>query len=428
MTDRVTRFITYSGIVPCDAAGVWDHVPLAPEDPILGLNTQFNKDTDKNKVNLGVGAYRTAEGKPYVLECVKKAEQQLLADPSSNHEYIPIDGLQSFVKGAQTAIFGANSAAVSQGRVASTQVLSGTGALRVAGEFIARFFPKNTHVLISDPTWGNHFSIFKDGNVPYKTYRYYNSKTNSLDFEGMIADISNAPDGSIVLLHSCAHNPTGVDPSMQQWEAIADLCAKKKLVPFFDSAYQGFSSGDLEKDAASIRYFLSRDMTMIVAQSFAKNMGLYGERVGALHFICSSAKEADHVLSQLKLVIRPMYSSPPKGGAAIAALVLNDPKLYNLWKEEMRQMAGRMNAMRKALKDELDRIGAPSRSGNWNHVVDQIGMFSYTGLTAKQCASMIKDHHIYLTSNGRISIAGLNDKNVAYVAAAMKDVLVKIRD
>ncbi|KAL8149228.1 hypothetical protein AgCh_006295 [Apium graveolens] len=337
-------------------SSVFANVLRAPEDPILGVTVAYSKDQSPNKLNLGVGAYRTEEGKPLVLNVVKRAELMLVDDQSRVKEYLPIVGLADFNKLSAKLIFGADSPAIQENRVATVQCLSGTGSLRVGGEFLARHYHERT-VYIPQPTWGNHPKIFTLAGLSVKTYRYYNPETRGLDFEGMLEDLGSAPSGAIVLLHACAHNPTGVDPTIEQWEQIRQLMRSKSLLPFFDSAYQGFASGSLDADAQSVRIFVADGGECLAAQSYAKNMGLYGERVGALSIVCKTADAASKVESQLKLVIRPMYSSPPLHGASIVAAILKDSDLYNEWTLELKAMADRIICMRKELFDALQAKG-----------------------------------------------------------------------
>lgn len=396
-------------------SSVFANVVRAPEDPILGVTVAFNKDQSPNKLNLGVGAYRTEEGKPLVLNVVKRAEQMLVNDQSGVKEYLPIVGLADFNKLSAKLIFGADSPAIQENRVATVQCLSGTGSLRVGGEFLARHYHERT-VYIPQPTWGNHPKIFTLAGLSVKTYRYYNPETRGLDFEGMQEDLGTAPSGAIVLLHACAHNPTGVDPTIEQWEQIRQLMRSKSLLPFFDSAYQGFASGSLDADAQSVRIFVADGGECLAAQSYAKNMGLYGERVGALSIVCKTADAASKVESQLKLVIRPMYSSPPLHGASIVAAILKDSDLYNEWTLELKAMADRIISMRQKLFEALQAKGTP---GDWSHIVKQIGMFTFTGLNSEQVTFMTNEYHIYMTSDGRISMAGLSSRTVPHLADAI---------
>jgi len=398
----------------------WENIAQAPPDAILAIGDAWRADPDPRKINLGVGAYRTAEGKPLVLNVVRKAEAALAADPTANKEYLGITGDPTFCKLAREMAFGAGSAAVQEGRITTVQGLSGTGSLRVGAEFLATHYPVKT-VFIPNPSWPTHRAIFTRAGMTVKEYRYFQPATRGLDYEGLMADIGNAEPGSVVVLHACAHNPTGVDPTPEQWRGILGVCAQRKLLPFFDSAYQGFASGDLEADAAAIRMCAAMPgQEMLLAQSFAKNMGLYGERVGALSVVCASKAVAARVEGQLKLVIRPMYSNPPRHGAEIAARVLGSPALFEEWKDELRGMAGRIKEMRAALRGALEARGAP---GDWSFITRQIGMFTYTGLTRPQCELLTNKHHIYLTMDGRISMAGLNAAGAQYLADAIVDAL-----
>ncbi|KAH6790893.1 aspartate aminotransferase 3 [Perilla frutescens var. frutescens] len=415
---------------PCIAAAptstarisVFDHVVRAPEDPILGVTVAYNKDPSPVKLNLGVGAYRTEEGKPLVLNVVRRAEQMLVNDRSRVKEYIPIVGLADFNKLSARLILGVDSPAIQENRVTTVQCLSGTGSLRVGAEFLARHYHQHT-IYIPQPTWGNHLKIFGLAGLSVKTYRYYDPSTRGLDFKGLLEDLGSAPSGAIVLLHACAHNPTGVDPTTQQWEQIRQLMRSKALLPFFDSAYQGFASGNLDADAQSIRMFVKDGGECFVAQSYAKNMGLYGERVGALSIVCRSADVANRVESQLKLVIRPMYSSPPIHGASIVATILKDRAMFQEWEIELKAMADRIISMRKQLFDALRSRGTP---GDWSHIIKQIGMFTFTGLNSAQVTFMTKEYHIYLTSDGRISMAGLSSRTVPHLADAIHAAVTKV--
>jgi len=394
------------------------HVAQAPADPILSLTTGFKADKFAQKVNLGVGAYRDNDGKPFVFPIVRKVEAEIVANHSLDKEYAPIDGLQDFNEGARGVLFGWDHPDVKSGRVASVQTLSGTGALRVIAEFLVKFRPSALYV--SNPTWGNHNSVFKAAGLETRAYRYFDKTTKGLDINGMLADLSAAPSGSMVLLHTCAHNPTGVDPTKEQWHQIAEVCKKNQLYPFFDTAYQGFTSGSLDTDGYGLRYFLDQGFEMIIAQSFAKIMGLYGERTGALHIVAPNKETAGRVLSQLKIIVRTNYSSPPKHGARIAAAILNNPANRQQWLDELVNVCKRMNDMRNALRASIEKQNV---KGDWSHITTQIGMFSFTGLTPKQSDAMVKKHHIYMTKNGRISVCGITTKNVDYIAASIKDVV-----
>ncbi|KAL6302173.1 pyridoxal phosphate-dependent transferase [Sparassis latifolia] len=392
------------------ALSTWSTVPAGPPDPILGVTEAFKADKDPRKINLGVGAYRDGDGKPYVLSCVRKAEQ-FLAAQNPDKEYLPITGLATFTKAAAKLAYGADSAPLKADSVAVTQSISGTGALRIGGAFLARFYSHAKTICLPFPSWGNHIAVFRDSGLEVKTYRYFNRKTVGLDFEGMKEDLKNAPANSIVLLHACAHNPTGVDPTPEQWKELSNIVKEKSLFPFFDMAYQGFASGSTTHDAFAVRHFVSEGHQVALSQSFAKNMGLYGERVGAFSLTTADAEERARVESQLKIVIRPMYSNPPLHGARIASTILNQAELYGEWETEVKSMAERIISMRHKLYDNLVSLNTP---GEWSHIKSQIGMFSFTGLTTPQTKELAEKAHIYMTADGRISMAGLNGHNVDY--------------
>jgi aspartate aminotransferase, cytoplasmic len=309
-------------------------------------------------------------------------------------------------------------------RVTSMQTISGTGAVHLGALFLSKFYRGNRTVYLSNPTWANHNQIFTNVSLPTAIYPYFSRSSKGLDFDGMISALQNAPDRSIILLHACAHNPTGVDPTREQWKKIASVISAKKHFPFFDCAYQGFASGDLAADAWAIRYFVSQGFELCIAQSFAKNFGLYGERAGCFHFVASPGTNAgmttNRIASQLAILQRSEISNPPAYGARIASLVLNDKALFAEWEENLRTMSGRIKEMRKALRSKLEELGTP---GTWNHITDQIGMFSFTGLTEAQVASLRVVSHVYMTKNGRISMAGLNTGNVEYFANAVDRVV-----
>jgi aspartate aminotransferase len=399
-------------------------VPQAPEDPLFGLMAAYRADTFDKKVDLGVGAYRDDNGKPWVLPVVKKADDILRSDPASNHEYLPIAGLASFTSAAAKLILGADSPALTENRTCSFQAISGTGSLHLGALFLAKFYPGHPTIYFSNPTWANHNQIFQNVHMPIATYPYFSKSTKGLDFEGMKNAIEDAPDHSIILLHACAHNPTGVDPTQEQWKELAALLKQKSHFPFFDCAYQGFASGDLAKDAWAVRYFVEQGFELCIAQSFAKNFGLYGERAGCFHFVTGPGADAQktigRIASQLAMLQRSEISNPPAYGAKIAGLILNDETLYAEWEENLRTMSGRIIDMRKALRSKLEEMGTP---GTWNHITDQIGMFSFTGLTEKHVLELRSTSHVYMTKNGRISMAGLNTHNIDYFARAVDKVV-----
>ncbi|KAL8789009.1 MAG: hypothetical protein Q9195_007029 [Heterodermia aff. obscurata] len=404
-----------------------DNVPQAPEDPLFGLMAAYRKDTFEKKVDLGIGAYRDNDAKPWVLPVVKQADEILRKDPNLNHEYLPIAGLADFTSAAQKLILGADSPAIKEKRVTSYQTISGTGAVHLGALFLSKFYPRpsDQSIYFSSPTWANHNQIFSNVRLPVKTYPYFSTKTKGLDFEGMQSAIESAPEGSIILLHACAHNPTGVDPTREQWKKIAKVVRARKHFPFFDCAYQGFASGDLDNDAWAVKYFVSEGFELCVAQSFAKNFGLYGERAGAFHFVTGPGSDAvntvGRISSQLAILQRSEISNPPAYGARIASLVLNDPALFKEWEANLRTMSGRIIDMRKVLREKLEELNG--KEGSWQHITDQIGMFSFTGLTEKQVLKIREDAHVYMTKNGRISMAGLNTGNVEYTAKAIDKVV-----
>ncbi|EFJ26197.1 hypothetical protein SELMODRAFT_173087 [Selaginella moellendorffii] len=395
----------------------FENVSMAPPDPILGVSEAFKADTDATKLNLGVGAYRTEDLQPYVLKVVNKAEQ-LMLERGENKEYLPIEGLAAFNKATAELLLGADNPVIKNGQIATVQGLSGTGSLRLGAAFIARYFP-GVKVLISSPTWGNHKNILSDAGVPWSEYRYFDPQTVGLDFKGMIEDIKAAPNGSVILLHGCAHNPTGIDPTPEQWEAIADVLEEKGHMPFFDVAYQGFASGSLDDDASSVRKFASRGFEMFVAQSYSKNLGLYAERIGAINVILPTADLAARVKSQLKRLARPMYSNPPVHGARIVANVVGDSVLFDEWRAEMQMMAGRIKGVRQKLYEAL--LSKDKSGKDWSFILKQIGMFSFTGLTKSQSDNMTDKWHVYMTKDGRISLAGLNLAKCDYLADAIID-------
>lgn len=391
-------------------------VEQAPPDLVLGITEAFKADTDPNKLNLGVGAYRTEELKPYVLGVVRTAEERML-QAHENKEYLPIEGLAAFRTATVDLLLGSESKAVKENRVATLQALSGTGSLAVAAQFIHQFLPGKT-VYISNPSWPNHKNIFALAGVPWDTYRYFKPETVGLDFEGMLEDIERAPSGSVILLHGCAHNPTGIDPTKEQWAAIADVIEKKGHLAFFDVAYQGFASGSLVEDAYAPRYFESRGLEFLVAQSYSKNLGLYGERVGALNVITKDSETAGKVLSQLKRLARAIWSNPPVHGARIVAEVVGNPELFKEWEGEMELMSGRIKNVRKVLRENLEKLN-PER--DWSFITSQIGMFTYTGCTVPQVENMTNKWHVYMTKDGRISLAGLSLAKCEWLAEAIDD-------
>lgn len=381
-----------------------------------------------DQVSLGVGAYRTDDGKPWILPCVKKAEKKLsehIDEESINHEYLPVLGLDSFSKAATAMLLGADSTAIAEGRAFGAQALSGTGALRNGAEFLARINGFRC-VYYSDPTWGNHGMVFKNaGFTDLRKYRYWDAAKKGLDFDGMKEDLEGAPENAVVILHACAHNPTGVDPTKEQWAELADLIHRKKIFPFFDCAYQGFASGCLDTDAWSVRYFADLGFELFCSQSFSKNFGLYNERAGNLTVILSTpGDQVENFKSQMTLIIRAMYSNPPAHGCRIVDTVMKTPAMYQEWRDCIKTMANRIIAMRAGLRQRLEKLGTP---GDWSHITSQIGMFSYTGLSVQQCEYLVKEKHIYLLKSGRISMCGVTPGNIDYVASSIHDAVTKIK-
>ncbi|KAM9503001.1 aspartate aminotransferase, mitochondrial-like isoform 1-T1 [Salvelinus alpinus] len=400
------------GVRSIRASSWWSEVQMGPPDPILGVSEAYKRDTNPKKMNLGVGAYRDDQGKPYVLSCVRKAEAQIAAK-KLDKEYLAIGGLGDFTKACAKLALGDNNEVIESGRNITVQTISGTGSLRIGANFLSRFHTEARDVYLPKPSWGNHTPIFRDAGMQLKAYTYYDPKTCGFDFQGALNDISKIPEKSVIMLHACAHNPTGVDPRPEQWKEIANLVKKRNLLVFFDMAYQGFASGDIDRDAWAVRYFIEQGHNIVLSQSFAKNMGLYGERVGGFTVVCKDAEEAKRVESQLKILIRPIYSNPPMNGARIAATILNTPDLYKEWLGEVHGMANRIITMRELLVANLKKEGSTQ---NWQHVIDQIGMFCFTGLKPEQVARLTKEFSVYMTKDGRISMAGVTSGNVGYLA------------
>jgi len=393
----------------------WANVQMGPPDAILGVTEAFKRDTNPKKINLGVGAYRDDNGKPHVLPSVLKVEKRM-TEKGLDKEYAGIAGVPEFTKYAIRLALGDDNKQVADGFNATVQGISGTGSLRIGGAFLNAFFPGPKDVYLPTPSWGNHTPIFKHSGLNVKAYRYYQPSTCGFDFQGALEDINKIPEKSIILLHACAHNPTGVDPKPEQWAELSALIKKRNLYPFFDMAYQGFASGDVDKDAFAVRLFIKEGHQIALAQSFAKNMGLYGERAGAFSLLCSSKEEADRTMSQLKILIRPMYSNPPIHGARLVAEILGDSALKREWLGDVKEMADRIISVRSTLRANLKKLGS---ARNWEHITDQIGMFCFTGMNQQQCERLSKEFSIYLTKDGRISMAGVTSKNVEYLAQAI---------
>ena len=396
---------------------LFSSVEMAPRDPILGLNEQYAADQNPQKVNLGVGVYFDDNGKLPLLACVRQAEASMGANPSPRG-YLPIDGNAAYDAAVKALVFGDGSELVKAGRVATVQALGGTGGLKLGADFLKKLSP-GAKVLISDPSWENHRALFTQAGFDVGTYRYYDSATRNLNFEGMLADLKAAAPGTVVVLHACCHNPTGYDISAAQWDQVIEAVKAGKLTPFLDMAYQGFGHG-IAEDGAVVGKFVAAGLDVFVATSFSKSFSLYGERVGALSVVCATKEEAAKVLSQLKIMVRTNYSNPPIHGAAIVAQVLGTPELRALWEKELGEMRTRIKAMRSKLVEGLKAAGVKQDMG---FITDQIGMFSYSGLSKEQMQRLRSEFGVYGTDTGRMCVAALNSKNVDYVCQAIAKVV-----
>ena len=392
-------------------------VEMAPRDPILGLNEQYAADTNPAKVNLGVGVYYDDNGKLPLLACVQAAEKTMMDKPTARG-YLPIDGIVAYDAAVKALVFGAESEAVKSGRVATIQALGGTGGLKVGADFLKHLNP-NAKVLISDPSWENHRALFTNAGFKVESYRYYDAQTRDLNFAGMLADLSAAAAGTVVVLHACCHNPTGYDITPAQWDQVVSVVKTNKLVAFLDMAYQGFAYG-LAEDGAAVQKFVDAGLTFFVSTSFSKSFSLYGERVGALSVLCENKEEAGRVMSQLKIVIRTNYSNPPTHGGAIVAAVLANPELRALWEKELGEMRVRIKSMRQMLVDGLKAAGVKQ---DMSFITRQIGMFSYSGLSKDQMVRLRSEFGVYGTDTGRMCVAALNSKNIDYVCASIAKVI-----
>lgn len=392
-------------------------VEMAPRDPILGLNEQFNADPNPAKVNLGVGVYYDDNGKLPLLQCVQAAEKQMMQAPKARG-YLPIDGIAAYDSAVKGLVFGADSEPVQSGRVATVQCIGGTGGLKVGADFLKRLKPE-AKVLISDPSWENHRALFTNAGFTVESYPYYDAATRGINFTGMLAALNAAPAGTVVVLHACCHNPTGYDITAAQWDEVIAAVKAKNLVPFLDMAYQGFGYG-LTEDGAVVGKFVAAGLSFFVSTSFSKSFSLYGERVGALSVVCESKEEASRVLSQLKIVIRTNYSNPPIHGGTVVAMVLDTPELRDLWEKELGEMRVRIKAMRQKLVDGLKAAGVKE---DMSFITQQIGMFSYSGLTKDQMVRLRNEFGVYGTDTGRMCVAALNSKNIDYVCASIAKVI-----
>lgn len=394
-------------------ASLFDAVEMAPRDPILGLNEQFAADPNPAKVNLGVGVYYDENGKLPLLQCVQEAEKLMMESPKARG-YLPIDGIADYDRAVQGLVFGADSAVLKAGRVATVQALGGTGGLKLGADFLKRLRPDAT-VLISDPSWENHRALFESAGFPVGTYPYYDAARRDIDVAAMLAGLRQAAPGTIVVLHACCHNPTGYDITPAQWKEVVAAVKDRGLVPFLDMAYQGFGEG-IAEDGAVVQMFVDSGMDFFVSTSFSKSFSLYGERVGALSVVCESKDAAARVLSQLKRVIRTNYSNPPIHGAQVVAMVLNTPTLRAMWEGELAQMRVRIKQMREKLRAKLEAAGLKQ---DLSFITRQKGMFSYSGLGKAQMQRLRSEFGIYGVDSGRICVAALNDRNIDAVVKAI---------
>lgn len=396
---------------------MFEKIEAAPADPILGLSEAFKAETRNPKVNLGIGVYKDAHGQTPIVKAVKEAERRLL-DSEETKNYLTIDGIPAYNQLTQALLFGEDSQIIAQKCAKTAQSLGGTGALRVAAEFIKRQ-TNAQNVWISSPTWPNHNAIFNAVGMTIRQYRYYDEKTHGLDWDNMIADLSNAGEGDVVLLHGCCHNPTGIDPTPEQWQQLADLSAKNGWLPLFDFAYQGLANG-IEEDAFGLRTFAQNHKELLVASSYSKNFGLYNERVGAFTLVASDQATAEKAFSQVKTIIRTLYSNPSSHGANAVAIVLSDAQLKTQWLDELSQMRNRIKQMRGKLVELLKEYGAQQ---NFAFINEQNGMFSFSGLTPVQVDRLKEEFAIYIVRSGRINVAGITDDNIDYLCKAIVSVL-----
>ncbi|MBS0610736.1 MAG: aspartate/tyrosine/aromatic aminotransferase [Proteobacteria bacterium] len=392
-------------------------VELAPRDPILGLNEQFSADPNPAKVNLGVGVYFDDNGKLPLLACVQAAEKAMMDKPAARG-YLPIDGIAAYDNAVKGLVFGSDSEPVTSGRVATVQALGGTGGLKIGADFLKKLNP-SAKVLISDPSWENHRALFTNAGFAVETYAYYDAAKRGVNFDAMLASLNAAEVGTIVVLHACCHNPTGYDITPAQWDQVIATVKARGLTAFLDMAYQGFGNG-IAEDGAVIQKFVAAGLSFFVSTSFSKSFSLYGERVGALSVLCSDREEAARVLSQLKIAIRTNYSNPPTHGGAVVAAVLNTPELRALWEKELGEMRVRIKAMRGKLVDGLKAAGVQQ---DMSFMTQQIGMFSYSGLSKDQMLRLRSEFGVYGTDTGRICVAALNSKNIDYVCQSIAKVI-----
>ncbi len=396
---------------------MFEKIQAAPADPILGLGESFKAEIRDNKINLGIGVYKDANGLTPIVKAVKTAEKRLLETENSKN-YLTIDGVAAYNQFTQELLFGANSEILSSKRAKTAQSLGGTGALRVAAEFIKRQ-TNAQNVWISSPTWPNHNAIFNAVGITIRNYRYYNEETHALDWDNMLADLSHADAGDVVLLHGCCHNPTGIDPTPAQWKQLAELSVKNGWLPLFDFAYQGLANG-LEEDAQGLRAFAANHKELLIASSYSKNFGLYNERVGAFTIVAADQATAETAFSQVKSIIRTLYSNPSSHGAHAVALVLGDAELKADWINELAGMRDRIKTMRQRFVDLLKEHGAEQ---DFSFIIEQNGMFSFSGLSPEQVDRLKDEFAIYAVRSGRINVAGITEDNIRYLCESIVKVL-----
>ncbi|NBI12038.1 aminotransferase class I/II-fold pyridoxal phosphate-dependent enzyme [[Haemophilus] felis] len=396
---------------------MFENIKAAPADPILGLGEAFKNETRADKINLGIGVYKDAHGNTPIMQAVKEAEKRLF-DLENTKNYLAIDGVAEFNACTKVLLFGADSEIVKKERAKTVQSLGGTGALRIAAEFIKRQ-TKAQNVWISTPTWPNHNAIFNAVGMTIREYRYYDAENKKLDWDNLIADLSNAGDGDVVLLHGCCHNPTGIDPTPEQWQILAEMSAKQGWLPLFDFAYQGLANG-LEEDAVGLRTFAKNHKELLIASSYSKNFGLYNERVGAFTLVAETEEVAATALTQVKSIIRTLYSNPASHGAATVSIVLHDAQLRQQWEDELTEMRERIKQMRHQFVELLKEFGAER---DFSFIIDQNGMFSFCGLNPEQMDRLKEDFAIYAVRSGRINVAGITEDNIRHLCESIVKVL-----
>ncbi|MEL0628602.1 amino acid aminotransferase [Psychromonas aquatilis] len=396
---------------------MFEQVSMAPADPILGLTDAFKKDSREDKINLGVGIYKNEMGQTPILATVKEAEKRLLAEETTK-SYLTIEGIAAFGEAVQTLLFGQDAEIIESKRARTAQVPGGTGALRTGADFAVKKLGIKK-IWVSNPTWANHGNVFKTSGLEVVTYDYYNAETKDLDFDAMLASLQSVEAGDMVLFHGCCHNPTGIDPTQEQWEILAKLIAETGAIPFFDFAYQGFGKG-VQEDAQGLRVFAEHNTELLIANSFSKNFGLYNERVGGITLVAKDSDIADAAFSQIKAGIRSNYSNPPAHGAAVVATILNDKALYAQWEEEVAVMRNRIQEMRDLFVATLKEKGV---EGDFSFISRQLGMFSFSGLTVEQVNTLKEEFGVYIVGSGRISVAGMTKNNMQPLCDALAKVI-----